>query len=101
MRFVLLTLIFMSPSVAVAEGGSDKWQFQVTPYLWLPTIGADLNYDIPRGGGGSPSVEAGPTDWWELLNGAALVNGSARKGRFSISTDLVYLSMSSKNNSDI
>ena len=45
------------------------------------------------GGGGSPDVEIGPTDWLELLNFGVLIRGSARKGRFSLSADVVYLSM--------
>ena len=78
---------------ALAENTSDEWQFQITPYLWLPTIDGTLNFDLPPGGAGSPDIEVGPTDWLELLNFGALVAGSARKGRFSIFTDFVYLSM--------
>ena len=78
---------------ALAENSSDEWQFQITPYLWLPTIDGTLNYDLPPGGGGSPDISVGPTDWLELLNFGALVAASARKGRFSIFTDFAYLSM--------
>ena len=78
---------------ALAENSSDEWQFQITPYLWLPTIDGTLNYDLPPGGGGSPDISVGPTDWLELLNFGALVAASARKGRFSMFTDVVYLSM--------
>lgn len=84
---------------AAAQGESDEWQFQVTPYVWLPTISADLNFDPPpAGGGGSggPSINAGPTDWLELINGVMLLNGSARKGRFSLATDIVFLSLESE-----
>jgi len=41
-------------------------------------------------------VSVGPTDWLDLLDYGALVSGSARKGRFSIFSDIVYLSMTSK-----
>lgn len=95
-RFIPLVALCGLPVVAAAQD-SDKWQFQVTPYLWLPTIGGDVNHEPPPGGGGSggPGVEVGPTDWLDLLNGAALLNGSMRKGRFSISADFVWLSMES------
>ncbi len=42
-------------------------------------------------------MRIGPADWLDLLNYGVLVNGSARKGRFSIFSDFVYLSMTSEN----
>jgi hypothetical protein len=77
------------------ETAAEGWQFSLTPYLWLPTIGGDLNYELPpRDGGGDGSrfsFDVGPTDWLELLNFAALASGTARNGRFSVSSDIVYL----------
>ena len=95
-RLVAWAVLSGLPAVAIAQD-SDQWQFQVTPYLWLPTIGGDVNYEPPAGGGGgtAPGVDVGPTDWLDLLNGAALVNGSMRKGRFSMAADFVWLSMES------
>jgi hypothetical protein len=82
---------------ASAEDTSDDWQFRLTPYLWLPTIDGSLKYELPSGGGGNPEISVGPTDWLELLNAGLLVSGSATKGRFSLYTDFLYLSMTSKN----
>jgi len=86
---------------AEAEGGDEEWQFALTPYLWLPTIDGVLSYQEPPSGGGASgdglNVNAGPTDWFDLLNFGLLVSGTAQKGRFSISSDFVYLSMTSKN----
>jgi hypothetical protein len=83
-------------TAAFADEAQDHWQFQITPYLWLPTIGGDLNYDPPLGGGGgAPSIDVGPTDWLELLNGALLLNGGAKKGRFSIFSDFAFLGLES------
>jgi len=94
MKTLVLTLLCLAISgIAVGETGPDEWQFQLTPYIWLPTIDGTLNYGPPPGSGGSPNVEVGPTDWLELLNFGVLISGSARKGRFSIFTDVVYLSM--------
>jgi len=93
---VLLVVIVVTGRDAQAQNDTDAWQFSVTPYLWLPTIDGTLNYGPPPGGGGSPNIEVGPTDWLDLLNFAALVSGSAKKGRFTIFSDLVYLSLQSK-----
>lgn len=91
---VLLSLGLLS--VASAQGSDDDWEYSLTPYLWFPTIDGTLKYNLPPGSG-SPSVSVGPTDWLDLLNWAALVSGNARKGRLSVFSDLVYLSMTSKN----
>lgn len=80
---------------ASAEHSSSEWRYSLTPYLWLPSIDGALNYSPPPGGGGGPEIEAGPTDWLDLINAGALVSGSAKKERFTVSLDLVYLSMQS------
>lgn len=91
---VLLGATAIGPN-AIADESEPGWEFQVTPYLWLPTIGGDLNYDPPPGGGGAPSVDVGPTDWLDLLNGVLLLNGGFTKGRFSVVADLIYLGLES------
>ena len=84
------------------EPGEDGWQFSVTPYLWLPTINADLRFDLPAGIGGGEggstaiSSEIGPNDYFSNLDGAALVAAQARHGRWSINADAVYLSIDSE-----
>ena len=90
-------IIFGGGASATAQENSDTWKYRLTPYVWLPTISGKLKYDLPPGGGGSPIISVGPTDWLDLLNFGVLVSGSARKGRFSVYTDFVYLSMTSKN----
>lgn len=94
----ILALVFLGASVAAsAQSSSDEWQFNLTPYLWLPTIDGTLNYSPPPGGGGAPDIEVGPTEWLDLLNIGALISGTARKGRYSVYSDFVYLSLTSKN----
>ena len=90
---VWIGICALAVSAARGEDSSNAWQFQLTPYLWLPTIDGALNYVPAPGTGGSPDFEVGPTDWLNVLNFGLLLNGNARKGRFSISADVVYLSM--------
>lgn len=93
----VLALALIAGSAAADESKGD-WQFSITPYVWLPTISGDLNYDPPPDGGdtGGPGIDVGPTDWLDLLNGAALVGGSARKGRFLLQGDFIYLGLKSE-----
>ena len=93
---VLLAIMAVGP-VTIADEDQQGWEFQLTPFLWLPTIGGDLNYGLPPGGAGAPSIDVGPTDWLDLLNGAFLINGGMRKGRFSVFADFVYLGLESDN----
>jgi len=104
MRTNVLIVIFMfvaQPAMAAETGGGDEWRFQLTPYVWLPTISGKLNAQPPAGGGdggGSVDIDVGPTDWLDLINGVALINGEVRKGRFAIFGDLVYLGLESDDN---
>jgi hypothetical protein len=91
------TLLGVGLGAAVPAFADDlDWQFTLTPYLWLPTIEGTAGYQAPPGGGGDPIFSVGPTDWLDLLNFGALVGGTARKGDFSISSNFVYLNMSSE-----
>jgi hypothetical protein len=92
---VIVFLILVAPTLRAET--ADKWQFQITPYLWLPTIDGTLNYAPPPGGGGAPEISVGPTDWLKLINAGLLLNAGAKKGRLSIFTDIVYLSMQNNN----
>ena len=97
-RSGFLLLLPLAFQIAAADDGADSWQFQLTPYVWLPTISGKLNYDLPAGGGdGAPRIDVGPTDWLELLNGVFLLRGEARKDRFFVFADVVYLGLESDN----
>src|SRR3954453_12668309 len=96
LRAGALALSLVMPAAASAETLSDNWTFVLTPYLWLPTIHGTLNYSIPPGGTGSPSTEVGPNSYVADLNFAFMVAGEARKGEWSIFTDVIYLNVSSQ-----
>lgn len=94
LAILFICVLASSESHAQAEASANDWQYALTPYLWLPTIDGSLNYSLPPGGGGSPNVSVGPTDWLDLLNFGLLVSGSARKDDLVIFSDFIYLSMS-------
>jgi hypothetical protein len=89
---VMTASIFASPAQAQSVVPADEWKFSITPYLWLPNINGELKYDIPQGGGGSPEVETGPNEYLQNLQGLMLLSADVRRGRWSVFTDLIYLS---------
>lgn len=94
---VIGVAISMAAASVNAQEPDEGWSFHLTPYLWLPTIDGSLKYSLPPGSGGSPEISVGPTDWLELLNAGLLLSGSATKGKFGLYGDMVYLSLTSKN----
>lgn len=75
---------------------AERWEFSVTPYLWLPNVDGTLKFSVPPGAGGSPSVGVGPNDYLENLDFALFLAGEARRGRWAIITDLIYLDFSNE-----
>ena len=76
----LAFLIALLPSLAWAEG----WTFVLTPYVWLPNINGTLKYELPE-------VDTGPNNYLQNLNMVFMLSGEARKARWSVIGDLIYL----------
>jgi len=72
----------------------DNWKFSVMPYLWLPAVDGKLNFGPPPVSGGSANVELDASNYLDSLDFAGMVTGVARKGRWSVGTDLIYLHFS-------
>jgi len=81
---------------AQAQSGTERWTFAVTPYVWLPNVDGTLTYSAPPGTGGRPEVGVGPNDYLENLDFALMLAGEARRGKWSIVTDAVYLDFGSE-----
>jgi hypothetical protein len=79
-----------TPPAAAEEPAGDQWTFAVTPYLWLPNVNGSLNFDLPNIYQ-SIKVNTGPNDYLENLEMAFMISGEARKGKWSIFTDYIYL----------
>lgn len=87
-------VMLLSPVAARAQQADNRWAFSVTPYLWLPSIGGTLRYSVPPGAAGSPDVKVGVDDYLSHLDMALMLSGEARKGRWSVFTDVIYLDFS-------
>lgn len=84
-----------------AQEDPGEWKWALTPYLWLPTIDGNVRFDAPSGGGGGPQVDIEPTDWFELLNSAALFSLTATRGRLGLFADFVYLNLGADNEGQV
>jgi hypothetical protein len=92
----LAALMLCGPLSAAAQTPGSQWTFSITPYLWLPNIDGTLKYSVPPGSGGGPEVKVGPNDYLENLSMAVMIAGEARKDRWSVFTDFIYLDFSSE-----
>jgi hypothetical protein len=81
-------------STPAPQGSMPGWSFAVTPYVWLPTLSADLRANGPRGGTANTSISAGIGDYISDINAGLMLGAEARHGRFSVLTDLIYVNTS-------
>ena len=79
------------PLHSAAQAPTDRWTFSVQPYVWLPGLDAQLRYGPPPAGGSGANVSIDTDGVLDALNFFAMVQGEARKGRWSIFGDLIYV----------
>jgi hypothetical protein len=87
------------PAQATVNPYDGNWHFSVTPYLWLPNINGSMDAKIPRVRTAAQNViddvrlstEIGPNDYLSNLKFGVLVTGEARKGLWSVFTDVIYM----------
>ena len=85
----------LSPA-AQAQEAVAPWTWSLTPYVWLPNVNGTLKYGVPPGTSGSPEVGVGPNNYLENLQGVLMLAGEARKGRWSVVSDVIYLDFGSE-----
>jgi hypothetical protein len=90
-RAALVAVGFLVSSSAQAQSAEDHWTFALTPYLWLPNVNGTLKYDVPPGAAGSPEASTGPNNYLENLQSVLMISGEARKDKWSIMADVIYL----------
>jgi hypothetical protein len=81
------------PSTSVAQEISSDWKINVMPYVWLPSLKADVKYGPPSGGTATANVSANESDLLNSLEMAFMIAGEARKGRWLVATDYMYLNL--------
>jgi hypothetical protein len=89
---VLSLLIAGDLAAQTAPSAEQGWSFAVTPYVWVPWVDGKFSYNLPeRTGVSGARVNMDAINLLESLNFAVSVAGEARNGRFSVSTDFIYL----------
>ena len=76
------------------RASTSSTTYALTPYLWLPPAEASLKYHLPPGSG-SPTVEVDGETLLDALDFGIMLSGEARRGRWSVFGDYIYLKMSS------
>lgn len=79
-------------SSGTQPANASGWSFNIAPYMWLPTVNANLSYNLPPALGGRlpTDVSSGPGDYLSKLHFAAMFAADAQYDRFSILTDFMY-----------
>jgi hypothetical protein len=93
-----------SVAASAATGDDGRWHFHAVPYLWLPAVDASSDVTIPslRGVRGSElgpvslSADVTPDNDLSSLDMAVMFMIEARKGPWSLYTDVVYTSFGSQ-----
>jgi hypothetical protein len=89
-----LALAACAPAGAAEDAYDGRWHFSLTPYVWVPSIDGTLNFNTPPGASGQPQVSITPINFLEYLNVPVMLAGEARKGNWSLFTDIVYVDFS-------
>lgn len=81
----------------ISTGGA--WSFSLTPYLWLPSVDATLQFERVPGsvGGDQVSISADQRDLLNALDFAVMVGAELRRDRLFFLTDIVYINLSGAN----
>lgn len=84
---VISGLAVLFPQFVSAQVATEDWSYSVMPYLWLPTVKGNLIVN-------DKSVETKPDSYLDNLDFAGMLSGAARKGRWVIGSDLMYMHFS-------
>ena len=91
---VLLAALTGPAPAAEYDAYDGSWHFSLAPYLWIPGYDASFKFRVPPGASGSPEAHAGPIDVLSKLQFVFMGMADARKGRWSVFTDFLYLDLS-------
>jgi hypothetical protein len=86
----LCCLVAAAPDRAIADASADRWEWDATVYLWLPTLDGDTSF--PPGDGG-PSIDVSADQIIEGIEFVFMGALEGRRGSWGVGTDVVYLDL--------
>ena len=81
--------------IAVADGinmWDGRWHYDAEIYGWVPWLVTTVQLP-PIAGGGNPTINTQPSQYLKYVQGGALLEGTIRKGDWSLWTDFVFLNL--------
>lgn len=93
---ILLAGAAIASVPARAQVPDDRWTFQALLYGYFPSIGGSTSF--PERTGGSSSIDVNSNQILSNLNFTFMGTFEARRGRWGLFTDLIYLDVSGDKN---
>ena len=90
--FALIMLLV--PMHGFAQSGADQWKFSLTPLFVASQRGGIAALRAAAGERRVPNVSVDAEDILSSLDFAFMLTGDARKGRWSVAADFIYLALS-------
>jgi hypothetical protein len=91
-KSTVLGMFLISGSVMADTPSSDEWQYGVVLYGWLPDVSGSIMSEVPTGLSRDGTIEFG--DILDNLSMTFMGTIDARRGKFSMFADVLYLKLS-------
>jgi len=88
-----LAAALVAPAAAAQDWTAGDWKFRAQIYGWFPSVSSETTFPAASGGG-STSLDLG--NYMDNLRFAFMGSLEARKGKFGLLTDYIYLDFDSE-----
>lgn len=86
MRGPVRGLLTACALLIAGPGMADDWDYELKPYLWSPSFSAGYTF-------GTNPPSSGEQSFWDIFEGAFLLQGEARKGDIAFLGEFNYLKL--------
>ena len=86
-----LVTVTMPSAWGQSSPSGSGLRFELTPYMWLPSLDSTFRYPVRGGGSVTTTLSTSPGDYLTHINFTAMMAGEVRYDRFSLVTDILYI----------